>query len=65
MANVAEAGGMVVEGTQQPRDCTLLQENGAEEHDVGGVGSTATIQTTETPECRKRQDGSSLGEVLI
>ena len=43
MANVTEAGGMVVEETQQPRNCTLLQESGAEEQGVGGVGSTATI----------------------
>ena len=56
---------MVVEGTQQPRDRTLLQESDAEEHDVGGHGSTATIHPAEKPECRKRQGGSSLAEILI
>jgi hypothetical protein len=65
MANVAEAEGNVVVGTQQLRNCKSLQESGAEEKGLGGVGCTATTHPTKTQDCRKRPGGSSLRKVLI
>ena len=65
MANMAEAEDNVLEDTQQPHNCETLQKNGAEEKNFGGVGSTATSYSTETPKCRKRLGGSSPGKVQI
>lgn len=62
---MAEATDTLVQDTQQPRNCVALQECGAEEKYLGGVGNTTTNHLAETTNGCQHGGGSSPGKVRM